>query len=50
MQEWVNKVVRGHGAAQLVEAVCYKLEVLDTSLGTYCCTDDTGQRSWMRQC
>jgi hypothetical protein len=40
----------GHAAAQLVEAVCYKLEFLDASLGTYRYTEGKGQSSWLRQC
>jgi hypothetical protein len=33
----------------MVEAVCYKLEVMDATLGT-CWYGGTGQRSWLRHC
>jgi hypothetical protein len=42
MQVQEHNVVRGAGAAQLVEAVCYKLEVVEASIGTYCCTGARG--------
>jgi hypothetical protein len=50
MQVYEHTVIGDHGEAQLVEAVCYKLEEQEASLGSYCCTGGTEQRSWLRHC